>query len=148
MGKENMIARSKIGYIKLSDETMISLRVVIVDIREGMQKPVGPDLHIAHTTLIKADSPQSLKEKVREKPLPPPTNIHLQNLEIWEIVDIIESENAFDECKYTATNGHTYRAIVEIEPTIAARTLEYRDDLGNPIYHLRLGTKILTKMGE
>jgi len=90
MSKENMIARSKIGYIKLSDETVISLRVVIVDIREGMQKPVGPDLHIAHTTLIKADSPQSLKEKVREKPLPPPTNIHLQKLEYYKKGKIAE----------------------------------------------------------
>jgi hypothetical protein len=40
MGKKNMITR-KIGHVKLSDGTVISMRVTIVDIREGMQKPVG-----------------------------------------------------------------------------------------------------------
>ncbi len=148
MGKKNMITRGKIGHVKLSDETVISMRVTIADIREGMQKPVGPDLHIAHNIIIAADSPKPLKDKVIEKPSSPPDSSHIQNLEIWEIIDIIEFENAFDECQYTATDGHTYSVIIEIEPTIAARTLEYRDDLGNPVYYLRWGTKILTKMGE
>ena len=42
------IVQSKLGYIKLSDGSEITLRVSIFDIREGAMKPTGPDLEVGY----------------------------------------------------------------------------------------------------
>jgi len=140
------IDRSKIGYTKLADDTIILIRVAIFDIKEGELKPTGPDFRIGYNVSISAEATQSLKNKVKEKPFPPPDGSHIKNLEIWEIIDIIEHDIAREEGIYKAKDNRIYRIIVEIEPTIVARTLEYKDPLGNPIYYVRWSPKIVVKL--
>lgn len=131
------IIKTRVGLIKLSDGSSITTRVAITDIVEKEMKPVGPDLHIGFQISFLVDAPEELKQVVEHKPLPPADGSHIKNLKIWDIIQIIEKENAFEECLYKAKDGRTYRISVEVEVTIVARTLEYRDRFGNPIYHLR-----------
>jgi len=138
--------RSKFGYAKLSDGTTISIRAIIIDINEVSLTPVGPDLGIAYNVMVSVRSPSDLRERVKEKPLPPSDGSHLSRLDIWEIVDIIESKGAVEECLYNAKNGKSYIVLLEIEPTIVARTLEYRDHMGNPIYYIRWSSRVVTKL--
>jgi len=95
--------------------------------------PVGPDLGIVCNVMVSVRSPSDLCEQDKKKPLPPPDGSHLSRLNIWEIVDIVESKSAIEECIYKAEDGRSYAILLEIEPTIVARTLEYRDQVGNPI---------------
>ena len=146
MKSEFKIAKSDIGHIKLSDETIIYFRVVVINVREGIQRPTGPDFSIKHTVLFSTSSPPSIKEMVKEKTPPPLDGAYMENLEIWENQKIVEAKSAYEECEYVASDGHTYKVTAEMAPTIVARTLEYKDDDGNPIYHVRWGTKISTEI--
>lgn len=145
MNSKFRIVKSEIGHIKLSDETTISLRIVIIDIREGISMPTGPDTFVKNTVFLSASSPHSLREKVKDKTQPPLDESHIQNIEIWEDQEIVEAKNTFEKCEYTAADDHTYNVIAEAEPTIVSRTLEYKDDYGNPIYHVRWSTKVSTR---
>ena len=132
------VTSSKLGYIKLSDATEIAMRVSIVDIEEGELKPVGPDLRVGlQVSFVVKKVPEELKRLVRDKPLPPSDGSHLRDLDKWEIVKILEKDNAVEECLYRARDGKAYKVSVEVEVTVVARTLEYRDRYGNPVYHLR-----------
>ena len=62
------------------------------------------------------------------------------------IIEIVEASPASETCEYVANDGRTYLIEVEVEPTIAARTLMYRDDRGNPIYLIRWSSKISVKV--
>lgn len=85
---------------------------------------------------VVAESPQELKQRVASKPTVPQDNSHLAQ-EIWESQRISESKPAFEEVSYKASDGVDYLIKVEAEPTIVKRTLEYRDDSGNPVYAVR-----------
>ncbi len=142
------VLANKAGYVKLSDGTIIRVRVVITDIIEGELKPVGPDLQVGFQISFSVKAPDELKQSVKNKPLPPPDGSHIKNLKIWDIIKIIEKENAVDECLYKARDTRTYKISVETEVTIVARTLEYRDRSGNPIYHFRWSPCIKIRLAE
>jgi len=131
------VFKSTIGFVKLEDKTLITIRVVIGFIEEIGYGPTGPDLDIAYSVYLFAFSPQELKTKMIDKPIPPPTGEHLRKKEIWEIIKIIEKKAAAEECIYKASDGKNYKVKLEINPAIAARTLEYRDKKGNPVYNIR-----------
>ena len=131
------VAASKVGSIKLSDGSIIIVRVTVTDIVEKEVKPVGPDFGVSFQVSFTVKSPEELRQIVKSKPLPPADGSHISNLKIWDIVEIVEKSNAAEECLYKAKDGRMYKVSVEVEVTIVARTLEYRDASGNPIYYLR-----------
>jgi len=140
------VVRSEFGYARLSDGTTISIRAIVLDVNEVSLTPVGPDLGIVYNVMVSVRSPSDLRERVKGKPLPPSDGSHLSRLNIWEIVDIVESKSAIEECVYEAEDGRSYTILLEIEPTIVARTLEYRDQAGNPLYHVRWSSRVITRL--
>lgn len=143
------VTRSEVGYLKLSDGAIIYIRVTITDLREGELKPTGPDFGIGFQIGITVhETPEGLRERVRGKPLPPADGSHRRNLDIWELVGITEKKPAREECVQRASDGRSYRIAVEIEPTIVARTLEYRDHNGHPIYFIRWSPRALIYVQE
>jgi len=101
-------------------------------------------LGIVYNVMVSVRSPSDLRERVKGRPLPPPDGSHLSKLNIWEIVDIIESKSAIEDAY---TKQKTAEAILlEIEPTIVARALEYRDQVGNPIYHVMWSSRVITRL--
>jgi len=133
------------GYIKLSDGTELIIRVVIGVIDELEKTPTGLSLGIGFRDVLAAYAPSELKEKVKEKPQPRDRE-HLTRLDIWEEVEIVEKRNALEEILYTGSDGKKYSVLVEIEPVAVSRTLEFKDERGQPIYHVRWGTRVLQKV--
>ncbi|MGH9910031.1 MAG: hypothetical protein ACRD32_05275, partial [Nitrososphaerales archaeon] len=86
------VIKSKIGSAKLSDSTIIYLRLVIVDIKEDVRLPVGFNLAIGNQVTISVESPKQMKSKVSDKPFPPRNQEHLRNFDIWHFVDIVDTK--------------------------------------------------------
>ncbi|MCD6094992.1 MAG: hypothetical protein J7J99_00330 [Thermoprotei archaeon] len=140
------VVSSDVGYAKLSDGCVLSIRVAIVEIREGKVLPTGPEFFIGVAVRVYvASCPKDIKKLVKDKPQEF-TEDTLKRLDIWELVDIEDVQPAFEECEYRASDGRTYVIRVEIEPTIVARTLEYKDSFGNPVYYVRWSRKDIIKV--
>src|SRR5574341_11039 len=130
------VIKSEIGYAKLEDGTMVYLRVAITGVKEADRLPVGISLTLTEQITLWVESPQELVQKVRDKANPPKEGTHLKNWSIWQFIQIIETKPSIEEIRYKGSDGTIYRASIEIEPTIATRTLEYRDQDNNPIYYI------------
>jgi len=142
------VVRSEPGYVKLSDGSTIISRVMITNIREQAFKPTGPDFLVSYRVSFSVDAPDSLRDVVKTKPLPPPDASHISKLDIWEIVNITESKKSLEECLCKASDNREYIISAEIEATIIARTLEYKDEFGNPIYFVRWSPKVTIRLKE
>jgi len=142
------IISSKTGFVKLSDGTVIHIRVVIIDIVEGEMKPVGPDLQVGLQISFLVKSPLELREKMKDKSLPPSDGSYLKDLKMWNFIEIVKKDSAVEECLYEASNRVKYKVSVEVDVTIVARTLEYRDANNNPIYHFRWSPCIKINLAE
>ena len=92
---EFRVDKTNIGHAKLSDASSLDLRIVILDIIEGIQKPVGPDLKVGHHVLLIVHSPASVKDVMKDK-ISPPDDSYLENSDIWGDVKIDSAEDAFD----------------------------------------------------
>ncbi|MCS7385803.1 MAG: hypothetical protein NDF55_03545 [archaeon GB-1867-005] len=141
------VLRNKPGYVVLSDKSVLTVRVTITKIDELEKSPTGLSLGVGFNVVIAASAPRELRVRVSNKPVPRGGE-HLKNLEIWEFVDIVEAEKAVEEVLYFGSDGLKYRVIVEIEPTIVSRTLEYRDNDGNPVYNVRWSPLVLVKIAK
>jgi len=129
------------GRARLSDGCRLGFRVAIVELREHEILPTGPQFLVGVAVRVYVEScPDSVRKLVEGKPAGL-TQDAIRRLDIWELVDLEEVEPAFEECEYKASDGRTYTIHVELEPTIAARTLEYRDPFGNPVYFVRWARK-------
>jgi len=132
------VVKSVPGYIRLADGSSITIRLVVFDIEEVGWLPTGLQLGIGHTVVLSVSAPRDLRERVEDKPLPT-SDEHTRRKDIWEFVDILESSDAIEECVYTGSDGLKYRVRLRAFPTVVSRTLEYRDQRGNPIYFVRWG---------
>jgi len=140
------IKESELGYIVLSDESILLIRVVIFDIKEVDRIPTGLRFNIGHNVHVPVIySPESLKEIVKDRPIAIGDE-YVHNLEIWEFVDIIDYKKSKESCIYKGSDGLTYYISIEVEPTIVSRTLKYRDQFGHPIYFVRWGHKPIIKI--
>ncbi|MCS6769484.1 MAG: hypothetical protein NZ570_03500 [Candidatus Caldarchaeum sp.] len=140
------VVSTKLGFAVLSDETVIYLRPVIVGIAElGPRMPTGLNLGTARQVGISLVASKQLMEKVADKPQPKEDE-HLRRMDIWEFIDIVEKKAGFDLVRYRGSDGLNYLVRLEIEPNVVSRTLEYRDQLGNPIYHVSWSEKIQVQL--
>ena len=142
------VKRAKVGHALLEDGSELNIRVIINSIQEVSMLPVGPDLGIAQQVSIAIDSPDDLRSKVSMKPLQPLDNSHLKSLSIWENIKIVESVEALEEIQFIASDGKLYKVVLEVEPTIVSRTLEYRDNHNNPVYSVRWSNKVAMYLVE
>ncbi|MCE4629291.1 MAG: hypothetical protein F7C82_03335, partial [Desulfurococcales archaeon] len=124
------------------------IRTTITNIQEGSLRPTGPDLRIGFNTSFTVNSPRELRDQVKDKPLPPRDGSHVSRLDIWEIVDVVREEKAYELALYDASDGREYEIHVQIEVTAVARTLEYRDQEGNPIYFIRWSPCIRVRLAK
>jgi len=141
------VLRNKPGYVVLSDKCELTVRVTITKIDELEKSPTGLSLGVGFNVVIAASAPSELRAIVSDKPVPKDGE-HLKNLKIWEFVDIVEVERAVEEVLYYGSDGLKYKVIVEVEPTIVSRTLEFRDNDGNPVYNVRWSPLVLVKIAK
>jgi len=134
---------SNVGTVELKDGTILKLKITIVDARESGFSPFG-GVNIA----VKAiggigvvSVPNELKKRVSKKPIapagPPPEDG-------WEIVDIINYTPAAETIEVETFKG-PFQVMVKGEPTMASRNLNYRTELGEPLYWLNWVNKISWK---
>jgi len=137
---------NKEGIVKLADGATLKLKITIVDARESGFSPFG-GVNIAVKVIggiATVSVPEEVKNKVSEKPIaplgPPPQDG-------WEIIDIVERIPAREEIHVETSKG-PFQVLVESEPTMASRNLNYRSDLGEPLYWLNWVNKISWKAVE
>jgi len=133
---------SKAGIIKLSDGTVLKLRVFIIDVREAGFSPfAGIEFAVKTTGGISAHSvPEELKKAVINKPLAP-SELPKDG---WEIIDIIEQEPAVVEEEVNTSKGR-YKIKVVAEAVMASRNMKYRNRFNEPIYWVSWVLKISWK---
>ena len=144
------IKRSVVGHCRVEDGTTIKLRVAINDIVEaaGPQSPTGVPIALNTSVTVSADSPQALKDMVADKPQFPAGGSEYQRREIWEIVEFAKVTNSSEEAEYKGSDGLRYLISVELEPTIVARSLAYKAEMGNPTYYVRWSDKTAIRLAR
>ncbi len=135
------ITNFKIGKIKLSDGTILRLRVAIVNVRkiEGFSPFGGVNLAVKAVGGVGSISvPDELRKAVADKPLLPPDRPPKEG---WEFVRIEEQEPAFEEAEVTI-DGNKFLVRVEAEALMAVRNLKYRTEVGEPMYVVNWVNKV------
>ena len=138
------ICGSKEGTIKLADGAVLKLRIAVVHAREvGFSPFAGVNIDVkAIGGIATLKVPEELKEKVKDKPLMPPAPELPKDG--WEIVDIEEQEPAVEEVVIDTSKGKFLVRVIA-ETTMAARNLNYKTTLGEPIYWVSWVWKISWK---
>ncbi len=138
------VCSSKEGVIKLVDGAILKLRIAVVHAREAGFSPfAGVNIDVkAIGGVATLGVPEELKEKVKDKPLMPPSPGLPKDG--WEIVDIKEQEPAMEEVIIDTSKGKFLVRVVA-EATMVARNLDYKSTLGEPIYWVSWVWKISWK---
>ncbi len=133
------------GLLKLSDGTIIKLRVFIIHIKEvGFSPFGGVNFDVKITGGVSTQYvPEELKKAVASKPLFPLVPPELP-LDGWELVDIVEFKPAVIEEDFASSKG-TFRIRVVAEPVMASRNMNYKSIDGEPVYWISWVTKISWK---
>lgn len=127
------------GLVRLSDGTVLKLRVFIVDIKEAGFSPYGGvnfDVSIVGGVSTQ-NVPEELKKAVASKPLAPPQ----LPTDGWEIVDIVEFRPAVVEENFKSSKGEFMIRVVA-EPVMVSRNMNYRSIHNEPIYSVSWVAKI------
>jgi hypothetical protein len=131
VGVSFTVKNSKLGIIKLSDNTTLKLKATTVDVREAGFSPFGGikfDVKpIAGIAIV--DVPKEFREIVKNKPLIPTELPH----DGWELLKVTKQEPAIEEIVIDTQRGK-YVIKVEAEVVMVSRNLNYRDERGEPIY--------------
>jgi len=130
------------GFIKLSDGTVLKLRILIVDVKEAGFSPFGGiNLDVKTVGGVSTHSvPEELKRAVVDKPLAPPG----PPKDGWEIIDIIEQKPAEAE-EFIDTSKGRYHVKVVAEAVMASRNMNYRTRHTEPLYWVSWALKISWK---
>ena len=119
------------GRIKLSDGTVLKLKICVVDVREVGYSPFGVvdfDVKVAGGAAVEHVA-EEVKRLVADKPLMPPEPPRGG----WEALEIVEQLPATAEVEVQASRGE-FIVKVGAEAVMAARNLQYRSIYGEPIY--------------
>jgi hypothetical protein len=137
-----MIEGTGIGRVKLSDGSILKLKILVVDIKESGFSPYGGvnfDVKIVGGIAVE-HVPEEIKRLVAGKPLAPP----MLPEEGWEILDIVEQEPAVVEEVVNCSKGEfVVKAIAEA--IMVSRNTYYRTLQDEPIYSLTWVNKISWK---
>ncbi|MGC9113153.1 hypothetical protein [Acidilobus sp.] len=128
--------RTEDGIVKLSDGSTLLLKVFIVDIRElgGFSPFAGVNLVVNVTVGITVkEVPKELSKRVQDKPV---VDLTVPQ-DGWEMVEIDRdhSRPAVVETEFNSSKGPLL-VRAEVEAVMAARNLNYRDRLGEPLYFI------------
>ena len=137
------INNSKLGYAKLSDDSIVILRVAVVDVRphDGFS-PFGVDFEVNATTGVSAYPSKEAMKKVKDKPIiEPGTPLR----EGWERLDIVEKKSAYEEVEFTDETLGTYLIRVEVEPIMVSVNTTVRTVKNEPVYTVKWVPKVTWK---
>jgi len=137
------VTLSKPGIVALADGSKLILRVVIVGVKYVGFSPFG-GVNFAVKTAGGVASlyvPDELKNYVKDKPLSPPDKPPEEG---WELVDIQSQEPAVEEVE-VEVNDKKYKIKVLGEASMVSRNMNYKTDVGEPLYWVHWGIKIQWK---
>jgi hypothetical protein len=122
-----------VGIIKLSDGSVLQLKVFIIDVKEAGFSPLGGvyfDVRVAGGVTTES-VPEGLKELVKDKPvfIPWPELPR----EGWELVDIVEQKPA-EALTTVKSNKGLFEVKVVAEATMVAKNTLYRSLANEPLY--------------
>jgi len=129
-------------HVKLSDNSVIKLKILIVDVKEAGFSPFGGvqfDVKVVggiSTEFV----PEEVKKLVIDKPPAPPE----PPVDGWEILDIVEQNPAVAEETIKSSKGEFVVKVVA-EAVMASRNTLYRVPPGEPIYTLSWVFKVSWK---
>jgi hypothetical protein len=130
----------RLGYVRVSDGSVVVLRVAIVDARpRGEASPFGVEFEVNATGGIAVYPSEEVLREVRDKPVVEPGRLPQDG---WEMVDIVEKSPAYEEALYSDEVVGSYLVRVEIEPLMVSRNTLYRNPQGQPLYVVRWVPKV------
>jgi len=123
------------GIVTLADGSKLVLRVVIVGVKHVGFSPFGGVNFTIKTAggIASLYVPDELKNKVKDKPLTPPDKPPEDG---WELIDIQSQEPAIEEVE-----GKKYRIKVLAEASMVSRNMNYKTDVGEPLYWVHWNVK-------
>ncbi len=131
---------SKLGYVKVSDGSVIILRVAIVDVRVREEaSPFGVEFDVNATGGVSVYPSEDALKEASSKPVIKPGKIVKEG---WIQVDIIEKTSAYEEVIYHDERVGRYLVRVEIEPIMVSKNTLYKTMQGIPWYVVRWVPKI------
>jgi len=120
-----------IGRIKLSDGTILNLKICIIDVKEVGYSPfegINFDVKTIGGVAVEYIM-EEVKRSVADKPLIP----FEPPREGWESLEIVEQQPAIAEVEVQTSRG-VFVVKVVAEAVMAARNLQYRNTYNEPIY--------------
>jgi hypothetical protein len=120
-----------IGRIKLSDGTILNLKICIIDVKEVGYSPFeGINFDVKTIGGVAVENiTEEVKRSVADKPLMP----FEPPREGWESLEIVEQQPAIAEVEVQVSRG-VFVVKVVAEAVMAARNLQYRNTYNEPIY--------------
>lgn len=131
---------SRLGYVKISDGTVIVIRVAVIDVRVREEvSPFGSEFDVNATGGISVYPSESALNEVKDKQvLEPGRSVN----EGWTAMDIIEKEPAYEEVIYDDEKIGRYLIRVELEPIMVSKNTMFKTIQGSPLYVVRWVPKI------
>ena len=134
------VLNAELGYAKLSDDTILILRVATVDIRViRTESPFGVEFEVSFTTGISAYPSEKALKEFRDKRILAPGEKPPSN---WYQLEIIKKRSASEEVEYVDSKLGKYIIRVEIEPIMVSVYAEVRNIRGEPYYVVRWAPKV------
>jgi len=131
---------SRLGYVKVSDDSVIILRVAVVDVRVREEaSPFGVEFDVNATGGISVYPSKKALDEVKDEPVVEPGKIPSEG---WVRVDIVEREPAYEEVIYNDDRAGRYLIRVEIEPIMVSKNTRFKTLQGLPLYFVRWVPKI------
>ena len=131
---------SRLGYVKVSDDSIIILRTAVVDVRMREEaSPFGAEFDVNATGGTSVYPSKEALEEVKDKPVVEPGKIPSEG---WVRVDIVEREPAYEEVIYDNGKVGGYLIRVEIEPIMVSKNTRFKTLQGLPLYFVRWVPKI------
>jgi hypothetical protein len=131
-----------VGFITVSDGTILKLKISIVDIKEAGFSPFGGINFDVKTIggIATYTVPEELKKAVADKPIAPSETPQ----DGWEILEIKEQKPPMIE-EVVDTSKGKYVVRVISDAVMVARNMKYRTPFNEPIYWVSWVLKISWK---
>jgi hypothetical protein len=138
---------NKDGLVKLSDGTILKLKIALIEARDiGFSPFGGVNITVKPMGGIAVQEvPETIIKGMSEKPLAPVGPEPPKDG--WEIVEITEYEPAYVEEEVKTSKG-PFRVRVQAEPAMASVNYSYRTETNEPLYWLNWIYKISWKPAE
>lgn len=134
------VLKSEPGYCKLENDSLLVLRVAVIDVRATQTgSPFGVEFEIDFTSGVSSRSPPEVLEKFKDKRVllrgeTPPSN--------WQRIGIVEKKPTVEEVEYEDEEVGRYIIRVELEPMMVSINTEVKTVRGEPYYVVRWAPKV------